>query len=115
MDKSQRSHSDFWFARTWQKFKDQFPRLAKFRVRSDVEGETDKVPVRTGVYVPKNDPHGSLQFAWTGGGHGQLTEAQTFNEIGMDAFHAVGRDDLWDESVDLTGVPLLTNNWYEKA
>jgi hypothetical protein len=53
------------------------------------------VPIRTGVYLPQDDPHGSLQFAWSGGRGGELRECPTFNSIGLDALSAVGRRDLW--------------------
>lgn len=86
---------DFNLSMAWQEFKGQFPRLPKFQVRTDIEGETGKVPVRTGVYIPQDDPHGSLQFAWTGGGHGELIESATFNNLGLGAFDAIGRKDLW--------------------
>ena len=95
MNRHQNSWKDFSFALAWQEFKGKFPQLPKFQIRADVAAETGKVPVRTGVYVPQDDPHGSLQFAWTGGGHGQLIESKTFNEIGLDALKAVGRRDLW--------------------
>lgn len=86
---------DFSFALAWQEFKAGFRRLPKFNVRQDVEGETDKVPGRTGVYVPQDDPHGALQFAWTGGDGGRLSECPTFTQIGLDALNAVGRRELW--------------------
>lgn len=97
MDKSgyESRWDDFNFAVTWQEFKGQFPKLPKFQIRTDVEGETGKVPVRTGVYIPQDDPHGALQFAWVGGGYGELLECQTFNDIGLDALQAVGRRELW--------------------
>jgi hypothetical protein len=41
------------------------------------------------------DVHGALQFAWSGGGRGQLLECTTFNDLGLDAFNRVGRDGLW--------------------
>lgn len=86
---------DFGFVVAWQEFKGQFPKLPKFRIRADVEGETGKVPVRTGVYISQDDPNGALQFAWTGGGRGKLLECKTFNDIGLDALKAVGRRELW--------------------
>ncbi len=97
MDKSghQSRWDDFGFAVTWQEFKGQFPKLPKFQIRVDVEGETGKVPVRTGVYISQDDPNGALQFAWTGGGRGELLECKTFSDIGLDALKAVGRRELW--------------------
>ncbi len=94
----QRSWNDavFWFA--WQEVKEHFPQLPKFKVHLDIEGETGKVPVRTGVYIPQDDPNGALQFGWIGGGEGffkPLEECQTFNEIGLEALSSVGRAKLW--------------------
>ncbi len=87
--------SDFGFAYEYTAFSQQFPRIPKFRIRTDVQAESGKVPVRTGVYVSQDDPHAALQFAWIGGGGGALRPSKTFNEIGLDALHTVGRKDLW--------------------
>jgi hypothetical protein len=97
MDKSETASrwNDFRLAVVWQEFKDRFPKLPKLTVRPDVVGESHRVPGRTGVYVSQDDPHGSLQFAWTGGIDGELLECPTFNEIGLDALRSVGRRDLW--------------------
>ena len=78
-------------------FSKLYPRLPKFRVRTDVAGESGKRPVRTGVYVPQTDPHGVLQFGWTGNSDGDLGEVQTFNDIGLRALAAVGRQALWQD------------------
>jgi hypothetical protein len=86
---------DFAFAHAWQEFKGQFSRIPRFRVRTDIEGETGRVPARTGVYVPLDDPDGALQFAWIGGGLGGLLETRIFNALGHDALYTVGRKDLW--------------------
>ncbi|WP_460844285.1 hypothetical protein [Noviherbaspirillum agri] len=97
MQKSYRTSrwDDFNLSIAWQEFKERFPQLPKFQVRTDIEGETGKLPVRTGVYIPQDDPHGSLQFAWAGGGRGELIESATFNDVGLNAFNTVGRKDLW--------------------
>jgi hypothetical protein len=89
------SWSDEMFATLWAERADQFERMPKFRVRTDVEGESGKMPVRTGVYVPQDDPYGSLQFAWTGNSDGRLFDCSTFNDLGMQALNTVGRDALW--------------------
>lgn len=89
---------DYTYWAIWKREKSQFPRLPRFCVRADVEGETDKIPPRTGVYVPQDDPYGALQFRWTGGGYGELCETYTFNEIGLDAVATLGRDGLWDDN-----------------
>ncbi|MDH5823496.1 hypothetical protein QFW77_10915 [Luteimonas sp. RD2P54] len=88
----------FW--ERWMSKRALFPRLPRFRVRTDVEAETDKPPPRTGVYVPQEDPYAALQFAWTGG-YGELGPACTFNEIGRDALAAVGREGLWGDEAGL--------------
>jgi hypothetical protein len=65
------------------------------RLRPDVTGRTGMVPVRTGVYLPIDDPHGTPQFCWTGSPAGELLECSTFNDLGLEAVAAVGRADLW--------------------
>ncbi|MES2743160.1 MAG: hypothetical protein V4754_19725 [Pseudomonadota bacterium] len=87
--------TDFTFALTWAECKHLFPKLPKLQIRADVEGESGRVPVRTGVYVSQNDPHAALQFAWTGDKYGRLLNAKTFNKIGLDALKFVGRRELW--------------------
>jgi hypothetical protein len=93
------SHDSRWsdsaFAYYYKEFAAQFPRIPKFRVRTDVQAETGKTPPRTGVYVAQDDPHAALQFGWVGGGGGKLRPSETFNDIGLDALNAVGRKDLW--------------------
>lgn len=90
--------ASFWYY--WQDDRQSFPSLPKFRVRTDIEGETGKVPPRTGVYVPQDDPYAALQFAWTGG-LGGLGETQTLNEVGKEALKAVGRQGLWGDEEGL--------------
>ena len=86
---------DYGFAYNYPEFSAQFPRIPKFRVRTDVTAESFKIPPRTGVYVSSDDPNAALQFAWTGGRAHKLRPASTFNEIGLDALQQVGRKDLW--------------------
>lgn len=86
---------DFSFAYHYKEFIAQFPQISKFRIRTDIQGESGKVPPRTGVYISQDDPYASLQFAWTGGSGGKLRPSKTFNEIGLDAIHTLGRRDLW--------------------
>ncbi|HEY0064189.1 MAG TPA: hypothetical protein VGC21_18885 [Telluria sp.] len=97
MDKTEPASkwNDFRLTITWLEFRKRLPRLPKFRVRTDIEGETPRVPPKTGVYVPQDDPYGSLQFAWSGGTGGVLRECPTFNDVGLDALRAVGHRDLW--------------------
>lgn len=87
--------SDYGFTHEYHKFTAAHPQIPKFRVRSDVTGESGKAPGRTGVYVAQDDAHAALQFAWKGNGGGKLRPAKTFNEIGLSALTQVGRKDLW--------------------
>lgn len=79
----------------WQEFGDKLMPLPRFKVHTYVTGESGRLPPRTGVYVPIDDPYGTLQFAWTGNADGQLADMQTFNELGREAVRMVGRDELW--------------------
>lgn len=90
--------ASFWYY--WQDYRASFARLPRFRVRTDVEGETGKTPPRTGVYVPQDDPYAALQFAWTGG-HGELGETYVLNDMGRKALEAVGRKGLWGDEEGL--------------
>ena len=72
-------------------------RIPIFRIRSDIVVRTNQVPPRTGIYVAKDDPMASLQFAWTGG-HGELCPAMTLNDVGRAALKEVGRDGLWGDT-----------------
>jgi len=97
---------DYSFWVTWQQHKGLFPRLPKFRVHTDIVGRSGEVPPRTGAYVPADDPHGAMQFAWIGttsDGYrqGKLLNCKTFNDIGLDALAAVGREGLWSDDVGL--------------
>lgn len=94
----------------WQKTKANFPRIPQFRLREDVLGESDKKPPRTGVYAPLDDPYGALQFAWTGNNYGELCDCTTFNQMGLDAIHAVGHENLWNDSPQL--MAFLLNSQY---
>jgi len=91
----QTAWEDDGFVREWLNHHERFEPLPNFRVRTDVQAETGKKPPRTGVYVPQDDPHGALQFAWAGGDYGALGECSTFNDIGLDALRLVGRAGLW--------------------
>ena len=100
----------------WQKTKANFPRIPQFRLREDVLGESDKKPPRTGVYAPIDDPYGALQFAWTGDNYGELCDCTTFNQMGLDAVHAVGIENLWNDSPRLLSFLLQSSyrDAYEK-
>lgn len=83
-------------------FGKRFPRLPRFRIRTDVVAESDKPPPRTGIYVPQDDPYGTLQFGWTGGKwDGSLDECRTFSSIGRQIVEAVGRHNVWKNSPEL--------------
>lgn len=69
--------------------------VPKFRVREDIRARTGEVPPRTGLYVCREDPNATLQFAWNGGRPGPLLCASTFNDLGLAALDNVGRADLW--------------------
>jgi hypothetical protein len=96
------TRKDFSFWSDWQRDGRLFPKLPRFRVRTDVMGETGQVPPRTGVYVPQEDPYAALQFAWTGG-HGELGNTYTLNEVGRAALADVGRNGLWGDQDGLLG------------
>jgi hypothetical protein len=87
--------SDYDFFYAYAGFKAESPRIPKFRIRTDLIGETGGVPPRTGVYIAADDPNAALQFAVSGNAGIRLREASTFNQIGLDALAAVGRNDLW--------------------
>lgn len=83
------------FFNVWKDHAAQFSRMPKFRVRTDVVGESGKLPSRTGVYVPQDDPYGTLQFAWIGSKFGHLYDCATFNDLGLEAVTLLGREGLW--------------------
>lgn len=93
----QRILGDNCMVEYWLEYGSRFPRLPRFRVRTDVVGETGKLPPRTGVYVPQDDPYGTLQFAWTGNSDGILGKVQTYNDAGLDAVKAMGRNAIWQD------------------
>jgi hypothetical protein len=82
----------------WGEYAHLFPRLPKYRVRTDVEGESKRRPPRTGVYVPQDDVYGAMQFAWTGNEDGILGEVQTLNDLGLEVARALGREAMWTPS-----------------
>lgn len=86
---------DYCFAYSYPAFKTAQQDIPKFAVSNNVVGVTGQVPPQTGVYICQDDPHASLQFAWTENGGIKLRVANTFNEIGLAALAAVGREALW--------------------
>jgi hypothetical protein len=86
---------DFSLALRRHEYPEALAQAPALRLRPDVTGQTGMVPVRTGVYLPIDDPDGTPQFCWTGSPAGELLESSTFNDLGLDALAAVGRADLW--------------------
>lgn len=87
--------NDYYFACQYPVFTACFDQIPKFRVRTDIAYPTGIIPEQTGIYVAKNDPHAAPQFAWSGKDGRELRKATTFNELGLAALAAVGRNDLW--------------------
>ncbi len=94
-------NDDMMFS-AWEKLGPLFPRLPLFRVRTDVEGESGKMPPRTGAYVAQDDPNATLQFGWTGNSDGRLGRAITFNDLGLKALSLLGRPALWADDNKIT-------------
>lgn len=97
MDRSDQTTrwDDFSLTLRLHEYPDALAQAPALRLRPDVTGRTGMVPVRTGVYLPVDDPHGTPQFCWTGSPAGRLLECSTFNDVGLEAVAAVGRTDLW--------------------
>ncbi|MFV1845437.1 hypothetical protein ACNJRW_04550 [Stenotrophomonas maltophilia] len=89
--------NDFSFWLLWNKGVIDSHRIPKFRVRTDFVVRTNQVPPRTGIYVAKDDPMASLQFAWTGG-YGHLCPAMAPNDIGRDVLKQIGREGMWADT-----------------
>ncbi|MCW7538034.1 hypothetical protein OOT46_09260 [Aquabacterium sp. A7-Y] len=105
------SWTDFSLALAWQEMQELFPRLPRFRVRTDIPGETDERPPRTGVYVPQDDPYGALQFAWAGSTTvGELNECSTLGPFGVKAVQQLGRHRLWVDRQAMLEFVLLKDN-----
>ncbi|MFC0252264.1 hypothetical protein [Massilia consociata] len=115
--------NDFGLCVTWEKYKETFKNLPKFRVREDLICKSDDIPPKTGVYFSSDFPDGTLQFAWNGNEYGKLRECAIFNDLGQKALAAVGRSKLWlDEDAMLAFVQknakapeLLEDSFYEDA
>jgi hypothetical protein len=104
-----RQLDDALMAAYWIEHRQLFPRLPKFRVRTDIEAASGQKPPRTGVYVAQDDEYATLQFAWRGNSDGILGEAETFNELGLRLLAAVGRDALWIDDTKL--IPFGCPRW----
>ncbi|MBH1479416.1 hypothetical protein I5U59_14305 [Stenotrophomonas maltophilia] len=92
--------NDFSFWLLWNKGVIDSHRIPKFRVRTDFVVRTNQVPPRTGIYVAKDDPIASLQFAWTGG-YGHLCPAMAPNDVGRAVLRQFGRERLWGDAEGL--------------
>lgn len=92
--------NDFSFWLLWNKGVIDSHRIPKFRVRTDFVVRTNQVPPRTGIYVAKDDPMASLQFAWTGG-YGHLCPAMAPNDVGRAVLRQFGRERLWGDAEGL--------------
>jgi hypothetical protein len=64
-------------------------------VHTDRQFSTGEMPARTGVYVPVDDPHGVLQFAWIGSKEGALGKCNSLSPIGQSILSRVGRPRMW--------------------
>jgi hypothetical protein len=92
---TERPLRDMEMAEEWPRLASQFPRLPKFKVHTDREFSTGDMPTRTGVYVPVDDLHGVLQFAWTGSKDGALGDCNTLSPTGQTILNRVGRQGMW--------------------
>jgi len=99
------SWTDLHMTSVWEQYQHQFPKLPKFRVRTDVEGESGKRPFRTGVYMPQDDPVGTLQFAWIGNSNGALGQCETLSTMALEYMATVGRDKLWRAPSEALRIP----------
>jgi hypothetical protein len=87
--------TDLRMCSVWDQYQHIFPKMPKFRVRMDVEGESGKRPVRTGVYLPQDDSFGALHFAWIGNANGALGPCETSSKLAFEYVAIVGRDKSW--------------------
>ena len=92
------------FATIWKENSSHFLMIPKFKVHTDIEAVSGKRPPKTGVYVPQDDPYGSLQFGWTGNDDGCLNDSKTFNILGLQALNLVGRDRLQTDDSRLLSI-----------
>lgn len=95
VDPYENGWNDYRLAYHYPAFADLHQQIPQMHVNCDVSVDTGQVAPRTGVYMSVDDPHASLQFAWTEHGGCKLRQANTFNEVGLAALSAVGREALW--------------------
>lgn len=87
--------NDFYLTLCYREERQTLPKFPSLRLRPDITGHSGEVPERTGVYLPLDDPLGTPQFCRTGAPAGELLECATFNDLGLDAWRAVGSQHLW--------------------
>ncbi|PHV11075.1 hypothetical protein [Chitinimonas sp. BJB300] len=109
-----RTLDDYSFSEEWQENIALFPRLPKFKVHTDIEAESGKLPTKTGVYVPQDDPLGALQFGWTGNKDGRLAECVTFNALGQRMVQDIGREALWGDGTKIATFAVAARKRGEK-
>ena len=97
---------DFGLTLAWNTQSVEFPLLPKVAPLPDLVANSGQLPPRTGVYVSLDDPHATLQFAWTGSPSGRLLDATTFNATGKSALAAIGRTRLWTDGEAMLGFVL---------
>ena len=88
---------DFIYWLLWNESAADTQHIPAFRVRTDICAHTHQTPPRTGIYVAKDDPMASLQFAWTGG-YGQLCPAMALNDVGRAILKQIGRERMWGDT-----------------
>ncbi|HDS1676551.1 TPA: hypothetical protein QEL58_002078 [Stenotrophomonas maltophilia] len=88
---------DFAYWLLWNESAADTQHIPAFRVRTDICVHTHQTPPRTGIYVAKDDPMASLQFAWTGG-YGRLCPAMALNDVGRAVVKQIGREGLWGDT-----------------
>lgn len=86
---------DFGLAMAGKAFPEVLRSAPALRLRADITAATGQTPVRTGVYLPIDDPNGAPQFCWVGKPAGVLLESNTLNDLGLEALAEVGRNSLW--------------------
>ncbi len=110
-----RSWDDVDFEAEWETLRGIIRPLPRYKLRSDVVGESGRIPPRTGVYVPADDPFGALQFAWTGDEAGALGSCVTFTDLAKEYCALLGRELMWrnphDPASDVTD--LYFDKWCE--
>lgn len=103
---------DLTMSTQWAQLAASFPQLPSFKVHTDREFASGDMPDRTGVYVPVDDPNGTLQFAWTGSDEGALGDCVTLTDVGLDILRQVGRDRMW---VDRAAMVAVVAPMYERG